>query len=129
VATRTIRPFKAETTNLNQPHSGTIYAAPENASSFTSRNVGNTTEAGFVHFDDRQYCLGAAPMPAKSDVYDDPSEVKAVDGKVEVDGPDAVDIAFTAEAAEETSERLLGQAFKARGQRRMKRYPHQPLDD
>jgi len=68
-------------------------------------------------------------MPAKSDVYENPSEVKAVDGVVEVDGPDAVDIAFTAEAAEETSERLLGQAFKIRGQRRMKRYPHQPLDD
>ena len=45
-------------------------------------------------------------MPAKSDVYDDQSEVKAVDGKVEVDGPDAVDIAFTAEAAEETSDVL-----------------------
>ena len=68
-------------------------------------------------------------MSAKPEVYEDPSEVKAVDGSVEVDGPDAVDIALTPEAAEETSERLLGQAFKARGQRRMKRYPHQPLND
>jgi len=55
--------------------------------------------------------------------------VKAVDGAVKVDGPDAVHIALTPEAAEETSERLLGQAFKARGQRRMKRFPHQPLDE
>ena len=68
-------------------------------------------------------------MSPKLEVYDEPSEVKAVDGTVEVDGPDAVDIAFTPEAAEETSERLLGQAFKARGQRPMKRYPHQPLDE
>jgi hypothetical protein len=68
-------------------------------------------------------------MSAKSEVYDEPSDVRAVDGNVEVNGPDAVDIAFTPEAAEETSERLLGQAFKARGQRRMKRYPHQPLEE
>ena len=67
-------------------------------------------------------------MSTKTEVYEDPSEVKAVDGRVEVDGPDAVDVTMTPEAAEETSERLLGQAFKARGQRRMKRYPHQPLD-
>jgi hypothetical protein len=68
-------------------------------------------------------------MSAKSEIYEDPSQVKAVDGIVEVEGPDAVAIAFTPEAAEETSERLLGQAFKARGQRRMKRYPHQPLEE
>ena len=68
-------------------------------------------------------------MSTKTEVYEDPSEVKAVDGRVEVDGPDAVDVTMTPEAAEETSERLLGQAFKARGQRRMKRYPHQPLND
>lgn len=68
-------------------------------------------------------------MASKSEIYEDPSEVKAVDGAVEVEGPDAVDIAFTPEAAEETSERLLSQAFKARGQGRMKRYPHQPLEE
>jgi hypothetical protein len=68
-------------------------------------------------------------MSARPEVYDQPSEVKAVDGNVVVDGPDAVDVAFTPDAAEETSERLLGQAFKARGQRRLKRYPHQPIDE
>jgi hypothetical protein len=68
-------------------------------------------------------------MSAKSDVYEDPSVVKAVDGNVEVNGPDAVDVTMTPEAAEETSERLLGQAFKARGQRRLKRYPHQPVEE
>lgn len=68
-------------------------------------------------------------MSAKSEVYEEPSKVRAVDGRVEVAGPDAVDIALTPEAAEETSERLLGQAFKARGQRRMKRHPHQPLEE
>ena len=60
----------------------------------------------------------------KHPVYDEPSSVSAVNGAVEVDGPDAVDVALSPEAAEETSERLLGQAFKARGQRRMKNYPH-----
>ena len=65
-------------------------------------------------------------MPNKKPVHTDPSDVAAVEGAVEVNGPDAVDVALTPEAAEETSERLLGEAFKARGQRRMKNYPHQP---
>jgi hypothetical protein len=60
----------------------------------------------------------------KHPVYDEPSRVSAVSGSVELDGPDAVDVAMTPEAAEETSERLLGQAFKARGQRRLSNYPH-----
>ena len=64
----------------------------------------------------------------KHPVYDDPSVVAAVDGAVEVDGPDAVDVAMSPEAAEETSERLLGEAFKARGQRRLKNYPHRGQD-
>jgi hypothetical protein len=68
-------------------------------------------------------------MPEKPIVYDEASDVKAVDGFVEVDGPDAVDVILTAEAAEETSERLLSQAFNARGQRRLKRYPHRPDED
>jgi hypothetical protein len=68
-------------------------------------------------------------MSAKPEVYEDPSVVNAVDGNVEVNGADAVEVTMTPEAAEETSERLLGQAFKARGQRRLKRYPHQPLND
>lgn len=65
-------------------------------------------------------------MPQKAIVYDKPSEVSAVDGSVVVDGPDAVDVSLTPEAAEETSDRLLAGSFKARGQRRLKRYPHQP---
>lgn len=65
-------------------------------------------------------------MPTKNVVYDEASEVNAVDGCVDVDGPDAVDVSLTPEAAEETSERLLAESFRARGQRRLKRYPHQP---
>jgi hypothetical protein len=61
-------------------------------------------------------------------VYDDASDVSAVDGAVELDGPDAVDVAMTPEAAEETSERLTDQAVKARGQRRMRNYPHRGED-
>jgi hypothetical protein len=61
-------------------------------------------------------------------IYDDPSEVKAVDGKVEVDGPDQVDVTLTPEAAEETSERLLHQSFKARGQTRLKSNAHRAQD-
>jgi len=41
--------------------------------------------------------------PEKRAIYDDPSSVAAVDGAVELDGPDAVDVAMTPEAAEETS--------------------------
>jgi hypothetical protein len=67
-------------------------------------------------------------MPEKEPVYDEPSDVRAVDGSVKLDGPDAVDLRITAEAAEETSERLLAESFRARGQRRMKRYPHRPDD-
>ena len=51
------------------------------------------------------------------DVYDDPSEIDAEDGTVVVKGPDRVDVRLTPKAAEETSERLLEGAMKARGQR------------
>lgn len=50
-------------------------------------------------------------------VYDQASQVDAEDGIVIVKGPDAVDVRLTARAAEETSERLLQGAMKARGQR------------
>jgi hypothetical protein len=66
--------------------------------------------------------------PEKRAIYDDPSSVAAVDGAVELDGPDAVDVAMTPEAAEETSERLAEQASKARGQRRLRNYPHREQD-
>ena len=67
-----------------------------------------------------------SPIMPKRIIHDEPSDVKAVDGCVDVDGPDAVDVTLTAEAAEETSERLLNESFKARGQRRLHRNPHQP---
>jgi hypothetical protein len=65
-------------------------------------------------------------MEDKRTVYDDPSEVSAVDGAVEMDGPDAVDVALTPEAAEETSVRLSDEAVRARGQRRLARNLHRP---
>jgi hypothetical protein len=49
-------------------------------------------------------------------IYDDPSDVDAENGTVVVNGPDAVDVRLTPEAAEETSERLSTGAMKARGQ-------------
>jgi len=63
-------------------------------------------------------------MEEKRTIYPDPSDVDAVDGAVELDGPDNVNIAMTPEAAEETSERLNDQAVKARGQRRLARMTH-----
>ena len=63
-------------------------------------------------------------MEEKRTIYPDPSDVDAVDGAVELDGPDNVNIAMTPEAAEETSERLNEQAVKARGQRRLSRMTH-----
>jgi hypothetical protein len=50
-------------------------------------------------------------------IYDDPSDVDAKDGTVVVKGPDDVAIRLTPKAAEETSDRLLEGALKARGQR------------
>lgn len=67
-------------------------------------------------------------MNDKSTIYDEPSDVSAVDGAVALDGPDAVDVAMTPEAAEETSDRLSEQAIKARGQRRLGRMTHRPQD-
>jgi hypothetical protein len=49
--------------------------------------------------------------------YNEPSDVDAEDGTVVVNGPDAIDVRLTPDAAEETSERLGTGAMKARGQR------------
>lgn len=49
-------------------------------------------------------------------IYDEPSEVDAEGGVVVVNGPGAVEVRLTPDAAEETSERLLTAALKARGQ-------------
>jgi hypothetical protein len=67
-------------------------------------------------------------MTSKNPVYDEASDISAVDGAVQLDGPDAVDVALTPDAAEETADRLTGEAMKARGQRRLKDFPHQPRD-
>ena len=61
-------------------------------------------------------------------IYNKPSDVSAVDGTVALEGPDAVDVAMTPEAAEETADRLADQAMKARGQRRLRNYPHRDQD-
>jgi hypothetical protein len=57
-------------------------------------------------------------------IYNQPSVVIAEEGDVLVKGPDHVDVIFSPEAAEETSNRLLEGSMKARGQRRLKDYPH-----
>ena len=62
----------------------------------------------------------------KDIIYSEPSRVTAEDGAVAVDGPDDVDVAMTPEAAEETSERLVSEAVRARGQRRLNRLTHRP---
>ena len=49
-------------------------------------------------------------------IYDEPGKVSAEDGIVHLDGPDAVDVQLTVDAAEEISDRLLNGALKARGQ-------------
>ena len=53
--------------------------------------------------------------------HDQPSDVIAEEGEVQVDGPDGLAIAFTPEAAEETSERLLLGAMAAHAQREQRR--------
>ncbi len=50
-------------------------------------------------------------------IYTEASSVTAKDGAVVVDGPDSVDVQLTPDAAEETSDRLLEGAMKARGQK------------
>jgi hypothetical protein len=62
----------------------------------------------------------------KRTVYNEASAVAAEDGAVSLDGPDGVDVSMTPEAAEETSDRLIGEAVKARGQRRLGGLTHRP---
>lgn len=54
-------------------------------------------------------------MP-NSEVHEEPCEVAAEDGLVLIRVSDSVDVRLTPEAAEETSNRLLEAAMKARGQ-------------
>jgi hypothetical protein len=53
----------------------------------------------------------------KHPIYDEAGAVSVRDGVVALDGPDNVHIMLTPDAAEETSERLLTGAMKARGDR------------
>jgi hypothetical protein len=59
-------------------------------------------------------------------LYDEATEVTAKDGEVILDGPDAVDVKVTPEAAEQTADNLVEGAIKARGQRRLEDFPHKP---
>lgn len=59
-------------------------------------------------------------MAGKRTVYPEPSNVKAKEGAVHMDGPDEVDVALTPEAAEETAARLENEGVRARGQRRLR---------
>jgi len=57
-------------------------------------------------------------------VHQQPSDVTADDGAVTMDGPDAVDVQLTPEAAEETADRLTDESVRARGQRRLRGLAH-----
>ena len=96
--------------------------------SLKNRNVRNVTQAPFVTSSTATHCARVKDMHDETIVYEEASKVTAVDGAVQLDGPDAVDISRTPEAAEETSDRLSSEAMKARGQRRLKDLPHQPSD-
>lgn len=61
---------------------------------------------------------------ARDKLYDEATDVTAKDGEVILDGPDAVDVKITPEAAEETADNLIEGAVEARGQRRLKDLPH-----
>lgn len=56
-------------------------------------------------------------------IYNEPSDVQAKGGKVSVEGPDAVDVYLTPDAAEETGDRLIEESVRARGQERLKDFP------
>jgi hypothetical protein len=56
------------------------------------------------------------PHMTADKIYDEPTLEDAEEGAVILKGPDAVDVRMTPDAAEETSERLLEGAMKARGQ-------------
>jgi hypothetical protein len=50
-------------------------------------------------------------------IHNDPGDAEAVDGNVALMGPDGVSVMLTADAAAETSDRLLQAAMTAEGQR------------
>ena len=63
---------------------------------------------------------------ANKKIYDEPSKVTAEDGIVAVEGPDAVDVRMTPEAADETSRRLLFGAMQALGDKIPEADPDDP---
>jgi hypothetical protein len=59
-------------------------------------------------------------MTSNRKPYDEPSDVRAVDGDVVIEGPGDVDIIMTPKAAEKTAGELVRSAQSARGQKRQK---------
>jgi hypothetical protein len=51
----------------------------------------------------------------KTRLYDQPSEISVEQGQVHIDGPGGVAVALTADAAAETSDRLLIAAVAVKG--------------
>lgn len=58
--------------------------------------------------------------------YDKPSEVTTDGERVLLDGPDGVDVALTAEAADETAGRLIDAVAVIAGKRREEKIDHRP---
>ena len=63
---------------------------------------------------------------AQDKLYDEATKVTAKDGEVILDGPDAVNVKITPEAAEETADNLIDGAVTAAGQRRLRDRTHKP---
>ena len=70
---------------------------------------------------EHQSTLIAYNRMGSKELFDEPTEIRAVGGEVELDGPDGVDVAMTPEAAEETADRLFRASAEAAGQRRLSR--------
>ena len=56
---------------------------------------------------------------ANKKTFDEASEVSVEDGTVKLSGPGTIEVNLTPQAALETSDRLFGQAMKARGKKRL----------
>lgn len=70
--------------------------------------------------------LRVLPSMAQEKLYDEATEVTVKDDEVILNGPDAVDVKVTPEAAEETADNLIEGSVEARGQRRLKDLLHKP---
>jgi hypothetical protein len=75
---------------------------------------------------ERHICAQRSCTMMKDKLYDEATAVTAEDGEVILDGPDAVDVKVTPEAAEQTADNLIDGALRARGQRRLGNVPHKP---